>query len=107
MSELLEDELHTNLLRITRTAEIAMEDPNMLLNTDLEIETYEKMAAKISLLIDSCHKDREEIIKEDETLNDELEQLLKEETNLTSALLDITVYRPQHPKRYKVTLSSL
>ena len=104
--ESLDDE-RNELLRIVRKAEAVMQDPDMLLNTDLELETFDPLFSKIIDSIDIFHKERTEIIAKEEELRRELQQLIDEETELKSALRSIRIYKPKHPKRYKVTLFSL
>jgi hypothetical protein len=86
---------------------MAMKDPIVLLNTDLELGKYDEITSKICLLIDTCHEERLRIMEEEEALHAELEELLEKEKNLKSTLEKVARYKPQYPKRYKVTLVSL
>jgi vacuolar-type H+-ATPase subunit I/STV1 len=102
-SELLDAE-RNELLRIVRKAETAMQDPDTLLNTDLELEAFDQLCSEFIDSIDNFHKEHTEIIAKEDELRRELQQLVDEETELQSALKDIRIYKPKHPKRYKVTL---
>jgi hypothetical protein len=84
-----------------------MKDPDTLLNTDLELETFDQLFSKITASIDTFHQERTEIISKEDELCRKLQQLVDKETELKSALKSIRIYKPKHPKRYKVTLFSL
>lgn len=84
-----------------------MQDPDTLLNTDLELETFDQLFSKITTSIDTFHEERTQIIAKEDELSRKLQQLVDEEMELKSALKSIRIYKPKHPKRYKVTLFSL
>jgi hypothetical protein len=101
------DEVQKELLRIARKAETVMQDPDKLLNTDLELEKFDQFSSKIIASIDAIQEERAEIITKEDELRRELQQLVDEEKELKSALKSIRIYKPKYPKRYKVMLFSL
>jgi len=98
--------LEQELTRISLKAEAAMPDPDILVNTDLELDRFDKYWSKIITAMDLYDRQRSEIIRKEKALRDELAQLVNEEKKLKSALSAISVYKPKFPKRYKVILFS-
>jgi hypothetical protein len=79
MSDLL-DITHKELLRIAQCAETTMQaDDTALLNTNLELDLFDDLLKEICGRIDTYEEQRVQIVKEENTLQQELQKLVEEE----------------------------
>lgn len=107
MSGSLREKLQKEILRIAHKAQVAMQDPDTLLNTDLELDDFNALFSEIITSIDALHTERAEIVSREEANHRQLQELLDEEKALKSALRSIKIYKPTFPKKLKVTLFSI
>jgi len=98
----------TELRKIVTNAKTAMMDPMVLLNSELELDKFDKLLDVVRVSLHELHTERNTIIEKENELREELNQL-RHQTNLEKATLENITrsYKPKFPKRYKVMLFSL
>jgi len=100
------DEATKELLSIVRNAEVALENANNLMNTDLCLDRFEELFNVVVRSIDDLQDRRDEGIVKERALQKQLDELEEKETRIQTSLKQVPAYKPQY-KKAKVTLFSL
>src|SRR5271154_6993921 len=101
------DEAVSELGAIVLKAEIAMENEDSLMNTDLCLPRFDELFRMISNSVDEGDKERNSIMIKENDIKRELEELRQSQRLLKSVLESFTAYKPRYPKKVKVLLFSL